>query len=332
MRTRRIRTSIALTVLASIALSTPTPAGAVPVVAANPAPTTSTPAEALPAKAVGVRFGGNPRTVAQYEAWLGGNVGAVTLFLAGSSDEDFLRRADGVIRKFKGSKYRLLVFSTPLARSGRSLSQVAAGAGDPMYRRLAELLVAGGRGDDVVRLGWELNGVAFPWSAQPNPTAYAEAYRRVVTVMRSVPGADRLRFEWNVGRAGGPVPVAAWPGDEYVDVVGFDVYDRSYKAEYADPVVRWEQFLTDDSGFNWVRDFAAAHGKPIGLSEWGLSSRHVPESNPDNVYFIEQMRNWIDTNNVAYANYFENDTNYRHRLMLHYPRAAARYKQLFARP
>lgn len=301
-------------------------AGATTPPAAGEASVTAAP-QPLPRRIVGVRYGSTPTETADYERWLGRNVGAVTVYLGDGNEADMLATAKAIIRKFNGSRYSLLVFSMPLVKPGSNLTATANGALDNLAREFARELVAGGRGDDVIRPGWELNGTAFAWSAVGNPTAYAAAFRRVVTVMRAVPGAQHLRFEWNIGRAGGPPPVAAYPGDAYVDIIGMDVYDRSYKAQYANPVVRWNQFMNDDSGFLWHRNFARAHGKPMAFSEWGLSSKHVSQANPDNTLFISNFVAWVKANDVVYANYFERDTNQRSRL-IHYPRSAALYKTL----
>ena len=46
------------------------------------------------------------------------------------------------------------------------------------------------------RLGFEFNGEWFPWRAAADPTAFTDYYRRIVDVMRSVPGQD-FKFVWN---------------------------------------------------------------------------------------------------------------------------------------
>lgn len=283
-------------------------------------------ADPLPSHAFGVRYGNTPALIAEYERWLGKPVDVLTTYFHGPNDAQLLTTAASLIRNFKGSRYRTIVFSLPLVHSGETLTQVANGSKDHMVRELAKLLVAGGRADDVIRPGWELNQPGQPWNALANPAAYAAAFRRVVTVMRSVPGARTLRFEWNFGRGGKPVPLEAYPGDAYVDIIGLDIYDRTYNDRYRDPAVRWQSYLTGNPSLTFARDFARSKGKPIGISEWGLSSKHVPGATPDNTLFVANMVAWVKANNVAYANYFERDSNFLHRLMLHYPRGAATYK------
>jgi hypothetical protein len=283
----------------------------------------------LPERAVGVSYGHSPELIDEYEAWLGRDVDAVMVFLLTRSPDDLVESARAVAERFKGAPPETMIFSTPMVTHGQDLGDVLDGSNDRMYREVARILVRAGRGDDVIRLGWELNLRVHGWSAVDQWDRYARAYRRVVKVMRSVKGADGLQFEWNVARGGQAVPDAAYPGDAYVDVIGMDIYDRTYGAANADPVTRWDNFYGGEPGLSWLVDFARRHGKPIGFSEWGLSSRHPAGVDPDNTLFIERMHDFIESNNVAYSIYFERDTDFDHRLTRHYPKAAERYRELF---
>lgn len=321
MRLRRHLLPIALT------LAVGTVTTAVTIERANDAAAATV--DPLPDGGIGVRIGGTPALIGQYESWLGREMDTALLYFDGDTPARLRESAPALLSKFRGTKYRTLVISMPLVLQGQTLSSVAAGANDQIFRDLAAVMVANGRGDDIVRPGWEFNGAWFPWSGIGQWETFASAFRRAVTTMRSVPGAENLRFEWNFGKGGAPVPDSAYPGDQYVDIIGMDVYDRSYSSRLADPVVRWDNYMQGSPGFAWHRDFAARHGKPMAFSEWGISSGHVSGSNPDNPYFIQQMHSWIQSNNVAYAIYFERDTNFLHRLMLHYPNARAVYRNLF---
>ena len=50
--------------------------------------------------------------------------------------------------------------------------------------------------------------------------------------------------------------------------------------------------------------FAAAHGKPMALSEWGAPGNR---SDLNVARYIENVRNWIAGHNVAYATYWNAD-------------------------
>jgi beta-mannanase len=148
--------------------------------------------------------------------------------------------------------------------------------------------------------------------------------------MRAVPGAGGLRFDWNPGHGPMKVPEAAWPGDDHVDIVSMDIYDRTFSTRYADPQARWQWFLTRPYGLNWLRDFARAHGnKPIGFGEWAVTDDHAPGVKHDNPTFIRGMAEFIRNNNVEYHNYFNvnaHDGDFR---IQRFPESARAYQQLF---
>ena len=101
-------------------------------------------------------------------------------------------------------------------------------------------MVAAGQGSSIVRLGWEFNGIWFPWGAAGHAGQFVAYWRQIVTTMRAVPGLD-FTFEWNPSRGdlGAGNLAAFYPGNKYVDYVGLDVFDvewQSYpgaKAEFA---------------------------------------------------------------------------------------------------
>ena len=209
----------------------------------------------------------------------------------------------------------------------------AAGAYNSHFQKLAQTLVAHGQGNAILRLGWEFNGSWYAWYAGKDPAAFAAYWRQIVDTMRAVsPG---LRFDWNptLGTAGMSTGVeAAYPGDAYVDYIGTDVYDQSWGSNYTDPAFRWNEFVTQKNGLNWVASFAAAHGKPITIPEWGLSIRADGHGGGDNAYFIQHMYDWITSHNVAFDMYFEFDaSDGAHRLMTaQFPIGSAAYRRLFA--
>jgi hypothetical protein len=73
---------------------------------------------------------------------------------------------------------------------------------------------------------------------------------------------------------------------------------------------------TETYGLNWLSSFAAQQGKPITLPEWGLGwgdgDAGQPVSDPgnetsggDDPTFINDMANWIATNNVFEATFWD---------------------------
>lgn len=205
-----------------------------------------------------------------------------------------MKAADAVLPKL--AEQLDLVMTVPLAfgrataktEEGRAtiaenLRETASGAHDQDYRVVAQHLVDGGYGDAVIRLGHECTGAWYPWAAEADPELYVEAYRHVHQVMAEVSPA--FRFEWNVARGDfETIGVAAYPGDDVVDIVGTDIY---YRPAADDPP------LTDET---WARryqqhlevhrDFAIERGKPLAYSEWAVGGVEEPA-------FIGRMADWF---------------------------------------
>jgi hypothetical protein len=275
--------------------------------------------------------GGSVDEVRTFEQWVGSDVTYVGAFLSQNSWAQFHASSD--VSRWRGSGYTLSLGVPMLTRAdGGSLRQGADGAYDGHFRQLAEDLVRSGQGNAVLRLGWEFNGDWYPWKAGGEPQAFAQYFRRVVDTMRAVPGADTLRFDWNPALGPDGIPEGAYPGDEYVDIIGMDVYDRNYSADLADPAARWQDMVDQPYGLAWMRDFAASHGKPMSFPEWGTSDRHQGGGAQDNPYFIRSMSEWIRSNNVEYHNYFEFDAPDERGARLmggSNPQSASVYKELF---
>jgi len=162
------------------------------------------------------------------------------------------------------------------------LTETAAGAWDDDYAAVARNLVAGGFGDAVVRLGHEMTGTWYPWSAVDNGDAYVAAFRHVRTVMHRV--APGLRFEWTTARVGFDEHArAAYPGDDVVDVIGLDLYHDPDRPTVLDDAL-WERRY--GRVLRAHRDFAVERGKPIAYAEWANTSVDEPE-------FIRRMYEWF---------------------------------------
>ncbi len=274
----------------------------------------ATSAQAQPGATLGVYAGaGAPNAVGAFESRLGRPVSVVHDTLAKESWGS-MTDIGWWLSQWGATKYaERVVYTVPmLPNSGGTLAEGAAGAYNVHFRLLAEKMVAGGQGGATLRIGPEFNGNWFKWTiAVPNGGAdFAAYWRQIVTTMRSVAGAN-FKFDWspNAGSsyvAGQPLQAeSAWPGDGYVDYVGADIYDQSWAAHRADPVARWNEYLNAPNGLRWHRDFAAAHNKAMTFPEWGIANRSDGYGGGDAPYFIEQMYEWIRTNNVAYSMYFE---------------------------
>jgi hypothetical protein len=201
-----------------------------------------------------------------------------------------------------------MTFSVPLTVNGTSLADVAAGLHDSSFIAVANSLVSNNWGGSVVRLGWEFNGSWMPWAAVNDPVSYVAAYRHVVALMRSVPGAH-FKFDWCTSWGqNATAPDSVYPGDDVVDIVGMDVYNRYYAAADADPAHRWNTFLTASYGLDWLASFSLAHGKPLSVPEWGTGEWLVGDGGTgggDDGLFVTNMINFMKSNGAAYSDYWD---------------------------
>ena len=265
---------------------------------------------------------------------------------------------------------RRLVLSVPLlpgpwdrsgpkdgAHAGQPVSLQAGARGEynAHFRKLAENLVRHDLGDSILRPGWELNGGWYAWRAGEDPAAFAAYWREIIRTMRAVPGTGSLQFCWNPALGYQQFPAEkAWPGDEWVDLVGLDVYDDSWIPETypltesltgAEVESRrravWEKvILHGDHGLQFWRDFAAAHRKPFSVPEWGVDRRGDGHGGLDDPAFIERMHAFLvdPANRVLFHCYFDVEApDGGHQLSpgrdgtetTRFPESAARFRALF---
>ena len=208
-------------------------------------------------------------------------------------------------------------FSVPAwPQTGGSLLDAASGAYNSYYTSMAQVLVRNGEGHSILRYGWEFNGPWVRWYAGNSGDAlnYAEAWRQFVTSVRSVVGSD-FKFDWTISnnaRTDYDLSLA-YPGDEFVDFIGNDVYDWSYvnytHTSFSD---RWNDLLYGNGvGMDWQASFAVAHNKQISFPEWGESyriDRGRQVGGGDDPDFITSMFAWFSTHWTAYENYFASDS------------------------
>jgi hypothetical protein len=289
------------------------------------------PAAAAATDPLGVYVGAaDPGGVRDFDNWLGRDVDWAMDFFAGDSWQS-IEAPNWWVDAWADKPYKM-IYSVPiLPDGGGNLQQGASGAYNDHFTKLAQLLVAKGEGDAVLRLGWEFNGNWFRWAASSDPAAFIGYWRQIVTTMRAVPGAN-FKFDWCPN--GGPTDMPAdraYPGDAYVDYIGMDFYDAGWAEGWQDPAKRWTSNLTQPFGLQWQRDFAAAHDKPMSYGEWGLWVRDDGHGGGDDPYFIQKMHDWIMTNDVAYAIYFEHEGGDGLHLLENnqFPKSAAKFIDLF---
>lgn len=226
-----------------------------------------------------------------------------------------------------------LTLSVPMLTRDASatLAEGADGKYDATFRRIAETLVAHGRSDATIRIGWEFNGHWQPWAASKDPKSFVDYFRRIVRLMRETAN-QRFSFEWcpNHGRHQ-LAPTEAYPGDDVVDVIGMDVYDEYWTSLESNPTVRWTSYVYQPFGLIWQRDFAAQHRKALAFSEWGTGINPQGSGGGDNPVFIRGMANWIAMTKPLYQSYWDNPSPEFNTLLSNrqFPLAAAEYVKQF---
>ncbi|AOR34207.1 hypothetical protein BFF78_26955 [Streptomyces fodineus] len=192
---------------------------------------------------------------------------------------------------------RVLVVNVPMMErneAGLTDAQVAgllrrgaAGEFDRHFRALAEHLVGLGVPDTVLVLGWEMNGVTYSHRCGPDPDDWKTYWRRIVTVIRSVPG-QKFTFDFAPNRGADAVPwPRCYPGDDVVDVLGMDSYDQPAG-------ITFDQQVSEPYGLQYQVDFAKTHNKPVSYPEWGLFH------NGDNPTYMLRMLAWMDEHKPLY--------------------------------
>ncbi|HEY4366351.1 MAG TPA: glycosyl hydrolase [Steroidobacteraceae bacterium] len=271
------------------------------------------------------------RGVADFKRWFGRNPDQTLEFITWQIMQEGSTWAMGC---WKNAGQKSVVYSIPMLPDDNSatLAEGAAGKFDALFRNYALKLVQFGYGHAVIRLGWEFNGDWYPWAASKDPESWKAYWRRIVTAMRSAPGAH-FKFDWTM--AGGWtdfLPEAAYPGDEYVDIIGMDLYNIVWDKNADTPEGRWDFHLNTRRGLVWQRDFAAQHRKPISFAEWG-TGKQPSGGGGDDPYFIEQMAAWIGASNTAYHNYWDHTGGFNAKLSDgHQPQSAAAFLRAFGGP
>ncbi|KAA2215035.1 glycoside hydrolase family 26 protein [Teichococcus oryzae] len=264
----------------------------------------------------------DPKLVDRFEKWLGCPVDFLMVFTDQASWEG-IGWPQWFIDQFKMLDKPTL-WSVAMIPRQSSLKEAATGKYNRYYVSAARALAKTKPFPDGtirVRLGWEMNGNWFPWSASGKEEDFVRTFRHIVDSFRSV--SDKFRFEWNVNYGQRMDVMKAYPGDNYVDILGMDFY---WKPEYLgrDPVRAFEKIRDDRVGLRWLEDLAKAKGKPTAYSEWGVQSDNAGP-------FIKLVRDWIAAHpNVLYTNYWNHDADYEGDLSAgRWPATEAAFRQAF---
>jgi len=226
-----------------------------------------------------------------------------------------------------------------LAEVKRDMNLAASGAYDANWLEMGRRMAATSRqGKDGIRIGWELGGYWFPWGSKVFSGAGAlqkQAWQHYATAIRN--SGWKVQTVWD-----GEDP-ATVPDPSLIDVINTGGYDGAADAwagcgvgghnadgTWLHPAEVWacsEQGMGPQ--LQRSADLAQSLGKPLAISEWGLSYGN------DDTYFVQAMHDFVVSHNVLYSIYFDADHNSDWREIHdldHFPNSKPLFRQLFSQP
>jgi hypothetical protein len=173
----------------------------------------------------------------------------------------------------------------------------------------------------VVRWDWEFNGkwtyfypgsttLGIPGNNGYTPANFVSVWQYAIPKIRA--NAPGIKVEWTPNQCN-PCnqgdPLDSYPGNNYVDYIGLDIYDNNQSS--SDAQSTWTNAwvgTTSGRTLAWQVALAKANGKGMSIGEWGVGSNQgfpcttsPPSSaaDPIGAYLISQMALWLNnTDNV----------------------------------
>jgi hypothetical protein len=225
-------------------------------------------------------------------------------------------------------------------------ARCAAGGFDGYWRAIGTALkaAAGASKRVIVEPGWEANigSHSHPWgvdSASQLP-AYKACFRRVSAALRSAfPGVKIAWTNAKIYRENFTVDQMN-PGDSWFDYYGLTYYDNYTPLQSQ---ATWNKYVGSHLGTGgspsgigaWLA-YARAHGKKLGISEWGVwDTDRVTTPQADDPVYIDAMYRFFKANaaSIGWETYQNNVTSATdgHQLCptTPFPRAQAAYARLW---
>lgn len=145
-------------------------------------------------------------------------------------------------------------------------------------------------GPIMLRILHEFNGNWYPWCISKNDKDYAlyvSCFQRIVNLFRHE-GADNVKFVWcpnsmSTPQRGWNNILNAYPGNEFVDIIGLDVFNGAGQAG----IPKWQSFRKELSEQYYVLTTKFPE-KPLFICE--TSSRERFPQEPEHV---QQKDDWI---------------------------------------
>jgi hypothetical protein len=292
---------------------------------------------------------GGPPALAVMEQWLGRPI----LYAEDFSDDD--KWSDFTApnwqmagwQTWKQADPRRVLVLAPGMGVTQDIPGGATGTYDTYWQALGQGLVDKGLDDTIIRLAHEFSGGWYWYSPSGQEQDFINYWQHAVTAMRAVPG-QHFRFFWNptAGVGHGPAPdnpvflqENGYPGDDYVDLIGPDIYDSDYSAyPTIGPITQamwdaaWNNTVNGDHGLAWFATFAAQHEKPLAIGEWGLWDIGAHHGGGDDPDYIQRVHDWAVQNNVVFYVYFNvtaSDGDHELYPNVDFPNASALFQSLF---
>jgi len=149
----------------------------------------------------------------------------------------------------------------------------------------------------VFRMYHEHTGAWFWWgSEQCTPEEYKQLWIMTVQHLRDKKNVHNLLYAYSPSETNDEAHfLERYPGDEYVDMVGYDCYVPGKTAE---DVEKYK--LAMDRNLKIVTDYAAKSGKIPTIGETGM------ESIPDSTYFTQAVYPVISKYKIAWVLFWRN--------------------------
>jgi hypothetical protein len=152
----------------------------------------------------------------------------------------------------------------------------------------------------IMRIFHEFEGNWYPWSLTENnhdPAMYVTAFRHVVDRFRAR-GATKVQWMWCVNAEPKPYRdynwiVAAYPGDDYVNMVATDIYNHP---DLGTPPWKSFRYTLAENYYYLIKYFP---NKPFYICEVACRERDISENS-----FSQLKSDWLCTMNKELQSYF----------------------------
>ena len=143
----------------------------------------------------------------------------------------------------------------------------------------------------ILRLFHELNGGWFWWGkGQCSPEEMIQCWRYTIHYLRNTKNIHHLLYAYNTDKfQTGTEYMERYPGDEIIDILGFDIYQANFLKDNGS----FSRFFEKD--LNLLDSIAAAHHKIPALTEFGYNGI------PDESWWTKVFYPAIAPHQVAYA-------------------------------